>query len=237
MTFDIHGLDNLNYEDVEDVEEVLYDYIEGAIEQFERSPEGQAYATEYPETGRWISSFIELGYSYEGRSLPTMTKETVKLMMESLLPRKITVMEAAEAEAAIPELAAFWAFLSQEYQLSNAKAIRAYLLGIQDQFGEWMVDPARGGIAKNFILSGMKAGFDMSSQAGMEAYQQAYNAQLLAGQGEGLPLRQKIATLFGAATDNAPPALPKKQSAQKSKAKNKGFGDAVKSKAARRKKK
>ncbi len=239
MTFDIHQLDNLDYDDVGDL---LDDYIDGAISQFDASSEGQAYAAAYPDTGGWISVFIELGYNYEGLSLPEMSVGTVESMMQSLLPRKITVGEAAEAEEAIPELAAFWGFLGREYQLPAAAEIRAYLLSIEGKFGEWMVDPARGGMAKSFLMGGMAAGFDMGSEEGLRAYQQAYNAQQLKSQGKGL-LPQKIANLFGATlpsafpSDERPPVQSQKPAKQKPEVESKGFGAVVKPKASRRKKK
>lgn len=235
MPFDVHQLDNLTHESVEDV---LDEYIEAAISQFEASSEGQAFAAEYPDSGGWVRSFIELGYNYEGRSLPAMSQSIVKQMMESLLPRKITVMAAAEAEAAIPELVAFWSFLSRDYQLPNADQIAKYLQSIQGKFGEWMVDPARGGMAKNFILSGMQAGYDMTSEEGLMAYQQASNAQML-GNLVKSSLKQKLANLFGGDSASAAHllALPPQQGKQKTEMKQKGFGAAVETKASRKKKK
>ena len=235
MPFDVHRLDNL---DDESVEAELDKYIEAAVSAFEASPEGKAFAAEYPDTGGWVSSFIELGYNYEDRSLPAMSQKTVEQMMESLLPRKITVMTASEAAEAIPELVAFWSFLSREYQLPAADKIADYLQSIAGKFGEWMVDPARGGMAKNFILSGMKAGYDMTSEAGLTAYQQAYNAELL-GQSKKTSLKQSIANLFGAApspSGNRSLALPSQSDKKTPEVKSKGFGAAVKPKASRRKK-
>ena len=236
MPFDVHRLDNLGNEFVEDA---LDAYVEAAVSAFEASPEGKAFAAEYPDAGGWVSSFIELGYNYEGRSLPALRKSVVAQMMESLLPRKITVMEAAEAEEAVPELVAFWSFLSREYQLPDADKIVQYLQSIRGKFGEWMVDPERGGMAKNFILSGMKAGYDMTSEAGLTAYQAAYNAELLGNLLPKRSLKQKIAGLFGAAAppSDLPPTLPLKSAKPKPKVNRKGFGGAVKSKSSRRKKK
>ena len=233
MPFDVHRLDNLSDEFIEDE---LADYIEAAVSAFDASPEGKAFATEYPDAGGWISSFIELGYNYEGRSLPAMNERTVAQMMESLLPRKITVMDASEAEEAIPELVAFWSFLSREYQLPTAEKIVHYLQSIAGKFGEWMMDPARGGMAKNFILSGMDAGYDMTSEAGLKSYQQAYNAQLL-GKPAKRSWKQKVTSLFDTASssDKASPPLPPKPAKKHTEANSKGFGAAIKSKGSRRK--
>lgn len=235
MPFDVHQLDKLDHESVE---AELDKYIEAAVSAFEASPEGKAFATEYPDADGWVSTFIELGYNYEGRSLPALSQKTVAQMMESLLPRKITVMDASEAEEAIPELVAFWSFLSREYQLPKAEKIIHYLQSIAGKFGEWMVDPARGGMAKNFILSGMNAGYDMTSKAGLMAYQQAYNAQLLGNPVKG-SWKQKIVNLFGAAppSDERPLALPPKPAKKQPEVKSKGFGAAIKPKGSQRKQK
>ncbi len=92
-----------------------------------------------------------------------------------------------------------------------------YLLSIKDKFPDWMFDPARGGIAKNFFLSGIEAGFDMSSQEGMNTFKEIYNAQL-----------------------DKKSLLPTTSTTKKSKTpsnKNKGFGVWTSTKSSRRKKK
>ena len=234
MTFDIHQLDNLEYEDAEPL---IEDYIQEVVQQFAMSPEGQAYAEDYPDLGGWIRPFIELGYNYEGFTLPNMTVGNVEFLMESLLPRKIMVLDASEAEDAIPELAAFWSFLRREYNLRNAESIVAYLLSIKKQFCNWMVDPANGGMAKNFIMSGMEAGFDMTTQEGLDAFQQAYNAQLREEHTQGSFI-QKLARLFGKPSSIEDPQLPtQKPSRKKPKPKNKGFGASGKTKSSSHKKK
>lgn len=243
MTFDLQQLDNLDYDDAE---LLLEGYVETLTQQFDSSPEGQAYAREYPEVGGWIRPFIEYGYTYEGFTLPKMTVRDVELLMESLLPRKITLMEVSEAEEAIPELVAFWSFLQREYNLKNAAAIITYLRSIKGKFGNWMMDPNRGGMAKNFIMSGMKAGFDMSTQEGLTAFQQTYNAQVLGEQNQ-QSFFQKIAGFFNESSSIQPPPidvpqLPVEKPARKTGKKkpatpNKGFGSSSKSKSSHRKKK
>ena len=221
MTFDIHQLDNLDYDDAEPLME---DYIQEVLQQFAKSSEGQAYAESYPDVGGWIRPFIELGYNYEGFTLPNMTVGNVEFLMESLLPRKIMVLEASEAEDAIPELTAFWSFLNREYNLRNAESIVAYLLSIKKQFCNWMVDPANGGMAKNFIMSGMEAGFDMTTQEGLDAFQRVYNAQLRKEQTQGSFI-QKLGHLFGKPSSaEAAQLSTQKPSRKKLKTKNKGFG-------------
>lgn len=236
LEFDLHRLDTLDHDDAL---AFLGDYIDILIERFAQSPEGQAHTEAYPDFGGWIRPLIELGYTYEGFTLPKMTQRDVERLMESLLPRKITVLDAADTEDAIPELVAFWSFLQREYNLSNAASIMTYLRSIQDQFGEWMMDPARGGMTKNFMMAGMKAGFDMTTQEGLSAFQQVYNAKIRQRTAKDSWMQQ-LAGLLGKSPPAETPQLPTSKSAKKqSKAKQqgKGFGASGASKSSKRKQK
>ncbi|MEO0886515.1 MAG: hypothetical protein AAFY54_11340, partial [Cyanobacteria bacterium J06648_10] len=108
MPFNIRQLDKLDYDDVEPI---LPDYIDAALDEFVTSKVGQAYVKKHPEGGGWIGTFIEMGYFYGELTLPRMTKGAVQQLMEYTLPRKITLMDRSEAADAIPELVAFWTFL------------------------------------------------------------------------------------------------------------------------------
>lgn len=79
MTFNLRQLDNLSYDEVEPI---LDDYIQGAINEFVNSPEGEDHLKTYPSGGSWIGSFIELGYNYGETTLPRMTKGDVQTLME-----------------------------------------------------------------------------------------------------------------------------------------------------------
>ncbi|ABW30968.1 IS1096 element passenger TnpR family protein [Acaryochloris marina] len=177
MTFNIRQLDGLDYDEAEPL---FDDYINGLINEFIQSDVGIAHTQTYPEGGFWIGTFIEMAFAYGEFTLPKMTKGDAQLVMENILPRKLTLRDRSEAEDAIPELVAFWTFLKREYKLRSGGAIAKYLTSIQDKFADWMFDASRGGIAKNFMLQGMQAGFDMSSQADIEAFQAEYNQRIKA---------------------------------------------------------
>jgi len=175
MTFNIHQLDNLPYDDVEPL---LDDYIHDVIDEFVKSEAGQAHIKKYPEGGYWIGMFIEMGYNYGEKTLPTMTQRDVKLLMQQTLPRKLILMNPEEADNAIPELVAFWGFLQDDYKLRHAGQIRKYLRSIQSKFRDWMSDDSGGGFVKQFAMQGMSAGFDMTTQEGLDAFKDVYNQQL-----------------------------------------------------------
>ncbi len=175
MAFLIHQLDNLDYDEVEPL---LEDYIHGAIADFVDSPIGQACVERNPMGGNWIGNFIEMAYLYGGYTLPKMTKGNVQEVMEYTLPRKLTLLNPSDTDGAIDELVAFWTFLDGKYRLRSAKAIAKYLQSIETKFPQWMFDPQRGGMAKSFLTQGMAAGFDMTTQAGVDAFREEYNRNL-----------------------------------------------------------
>ncbi|MGL5034353.1 MAG: hypothetical protein ACRC6M_11200 [Microcystaceae cyanobacterium] len=203
MTFNINLLNNLDYDQAANL---IEDYIDALIELFKQSPEGSDHAKIYPEIGNWTDYFVDFGYRYEGFTLSTITREDVKLVMEELLPRKITVFTKADAEDAIPELVAFWAFLEREYQFNQAQSIIKYLLSIKNKFPSWMIDPARGGLAKSFFMGGVTAGFDMTTSEGVNEFKDFYNAQL--SRTPKTPKKPKKG--FGNWTQNALPKRKKK---------------------------
>ncbi len=185
MTFNIYQLDNLY---LDEAEPLLEDYQDEIIELFANSTEGQSYLETHSDMGGWIAHLIYYGYSYEGFTLPQMTDDDVKLVLESLFPRKISLFSPEDADDAITELIAFWQFLKREYQLSNADAILEYLHEIEPNFRDIMNDTSKFGMAKSFFMMGQKAGFDMSTQEGLNQFTLHYNAkgapQLAAEAGE-----------------------------------------------------
>ena len=87
-------------------------------------------------------------------------------------------MSPDDADDAIPELIAFWQFLKREYQFSSADAILEYLHELEPNFRDIMNDTSKFGMAKSFFMMGQKAGFDMSTQEGLNAFTLHYNANI-----------------------------------------------------------
>ncbi|TVQ14583.1 MAG: hypothetical protein EA368_01035 [Leptolyngbya sp. DLM2.Bin27] len=206
MAFNLRQLDNLDYDDVEPL---IEDYIHAALADFANSKVGQAHIQHHPEGGNWIGTFIEFAYLYGGYTLPKMTKANVQEVMEYTLPRKLTLLDPSNTDGAIDELVAFWTFLDQEHRLRSAKAIAKYLRSIETKFPQWMFDPNRGGIAKSFITQGMAAGFDMTTQAGIDAFREEYNRNLPGTAAEVPPQPPSVPMLPGEAFEmtTAPPDM------------------------------
>ncbi len=172
MAFNIYQLDNLDYDEAEPL---LESYIYEALEAFATSKTGTAHIKRNPEGGDWIGTLIEMAYIYGGYTLPKMTKGNVQEVMEYILPRKLALLDPSDTDGAIDELVAFWRFIDEVYKFRSAKAIAKYLRSIETQFPQWMFDPQRGGMAKSFLTQGTEAGFDMTTQEGVTAFQAEYN--------------------------------------------------------------
>lgn len=177
---DIHMLDE--YDDREDDEALIVErYIDGLLNEFAASPEGDELLATADGFGYWIRVFVEYGYRYEDFTLPTMDVEDVQYTLERLLPRKITLALPEDADDAIPELTAFWSYLRSAYQLPNAKSILGYLGSVSTEaFRRMMFDTARAGMSKSLILQGAEAGYDMSDPDQISEFFHLYSSQQLA---------------------------------------------------------
>ncbi|MGP1387077.1 MAG: IS1096 element passenger TnpR family protein [Thainema sp.] len=165
------------------------EYIPNLLEAFVNSPEAKAYVKAHPQEGEylgdWVGNFVYFGYAYTGTTLPKMKQQDAEEILLDVFPRKVSLMNPDDANSTIPELIAFWQFVQREYKQRNSKKILAFLHKIEPTFTDTMNDPSKFGMAKSFMMSGMQAGFDMTTQAGLDAFQQQYNQQLQEG---GAPL-------------------------------------------------
>lgn len=158
-------------------EDRSYEYVEKLMSEFAESPEAQPII-EANGSVAWAASMMEYGISYVGATPATMTPGDFDEVLFELFPRKVSA-EPERAGEIFKELRAFWAFVGRQYGLANAERIRA---GMDDRaakrFEKEFADPANFGMAKSMVMSGMKAGFDMTTPEGCEAFRQAYNASL-----------------------------------------------------------
>jgi len=179
MAFDIHQLDRTEADD-ERAEKALDQYCDELVERFQESPEGQTRLQADPEMGFWANGFVEYAFNYLGATPPRVTAAQVEEIVTEILPRKVSSLSPEEADQAIPELIAFWEYLQREYKLSNANAALRVLRRVKPDFRRLMNDPANWGMAKSLVMQGQAAGFDMTSEEGVNQFMAAYNARLLA---------------------------------------------------------
>lgn len=177
MDFDIYALEH--YQDKwDDWDEALEDYIGGLLDLFADSPEGKAHYQQYEHIG-WAAQLISLGFTYQEVTLPEMQASDIQSILFSHFPRKVSVLSPDDVDDVIPELIAFWTYLHREYDLPNAKTVLTFLNQLDPkEFKAEMNNPANFGMARAFLQSGVEAGFDMTTQEGIQAFQQEYNASL-----------------------------------------------------------
>jgi hypothetical protein len=159
---------------------------------------------------------IDLAANYNGVAPATMSPSDFDEVLFELFPRKVSV-EPEQASAIVNELKAFWQFLHRQYGLGNAAEIEATLgPAAVKRLERELADPRNYGMAKSFFMAGKQAGFDMTTEEGLAAFQLIYNSQLA----NGGPLPASLPDYFE--EDEAPSlpgALTPKQRADKRKAK------------------
>lgn len=161
------------------------EYMSGLMEEFAASPEAQPLIEKYGNVG-WAHSMMEYSINYLGLTPAKMTLRDFNEVVFELIPRKVSV-EPDSAPQIIDELRAFWSFIQRQYELTNAaKILEALGSGAAEKLRGELANPQNYGMAKSFVMTGQQAGFDMTTQEGMDAFTLAYNASLAGRRLEGL---------------------------------------------------
>jgi hypothetical protein len=154
------------------------DYVDGLMQVFEESPEAKGIIEEHGLG--WAARLMEYGFGHLGLSVPEMSVADFKEVVLRIFPRKIST-EPESAADIVAELRAFWSFLQREYALSNAPQMLEALSGdAERELYDALSDPANFGMGKSFFMMGQRAGFDMTTQEGLDQFMLVYNANLLA---------------------------------------------------------
>jgi hypothetical protein len=151
------------------------DLIDEVLESFYASPEAAAAAD--PEDLGWVDSFVRHGVVYGFGSPAGWGAGAIDEILNDILPRKVTISSAAEAAGAVPAFRTFCRWASRVAPVPEARAIDIVLDELEDDFPSMMMDPQRFGPAKSFVVSGTAAGYDMSSEEGVLAFQEHWNRQ------------------------------------------------------------
>jgi hypothetical protein len=176
MEFDIH---QPVMQDDEYLEEVAIAYREHLMELFATSLEAQELIEQDIPIG-WADTLMEYGMAYLGRTPAEMTPEDVSEVLFGLIPRKVSA-EPSWAPEIVSELRAFWRFLGRAFALPQAEACAKLLDNkAARRLEREMANPANFGLAKGFFMQGVARGFDMTSEAGINAWMTTYNAEIAA---------------------------------------------------------
>lgn len=151
------------------------DYYEQAWKLFSKSKEAEQ-VVERCGGLLWAQSLLEFGVNYLGEIVDAMTLASVREYVLDFVPRKVST-EPGQAAAIVLELTKFWEYLDRVYALPEAKPITEWLLsdGLVSQLEAELSDPANFGMAKSMYMAGTAAGYDMTSEAGMNQFMIAYN--------------------------------------------------------------
>ena len=178
------------------------DYIDGLMKEFAASPEAKPLFDSGEGVG-WASLLMEYAANYCGTTPATMSLADFDEVVFDLLPRKVST-EPESAPAIVNELRAFWRFVDRQYGLGNTQAILAALdASAAERLQKKLADPSNYGMAKSFFRLGQKAGFDMTTQEGLDQFMHVYNSKILGSPDFALPPAD-VGEEFFAPPDSSP---------------------------------
>ena len=95
-------------------------------------------------------------------------------------PRKVTVLDRADSEDAIPAVRDFLAYLAESGGMTEgaARTLERELDRVAPQFADAVMDPANWGTARSFVQAMAADGVDMSDQTAVDRWIAAYNARV-----------------------------------------------------------
>jgi hypothetical protein len=144
-------------------------YLAALEQAFERAPE----STGIDPT--WAAMFADLAANFAGKTLGQLAPDEVQELLFGYIPRKVSVA-ADEAPAIVASIRALLAFAAREIGgyapnrcLAQLPARSVEILG--DELG----NSENFGPAKQMIMEGIAAGFDMTSEAGVAAWVASVN--------------------------------------------------------------
>jgi hypothetical protein len=144
------------------------------MNKFADSPEARAL----PHLGA-CDFLLDFAADHFGATLATLGARELKAIVFEIVPQKVN-LEPAQAPAIIEEFRALYAFLKREAKLSQADAcLRVLGRDAVKKLELALSDSSNFGPAKSVIQAGREAGFDMSTQKGVEAWMQAMSGKPL----------------------------------------------------------
>ncbi|MGH7171643.1 MAG: hypothetical protein ACRELF_17490 [Gemmataceae bacterium] len=178
--FDIHQTIYDRHDEID--EKRVEQYIDGLMREFVASAEAQPVFDEYGDSG-WPAMLMQYAIDYIGVTPAEMSLADFNEVVFELFPRKVST-DPERAPAIVAELRAFWNFLHRQYGLANAPKIVAVLTDAAvKRLEKELANPAHFGMAKSFFMLGKQAGFDMTTQEGLDEFMAVYNAGLAGERG------------------------------------------------------
>lgn len=141
-----------------------------------------ADSPEFDSLPDWEHGFVDCMLQYSASHLgvtpATMSVQDLNEFLFDIVPRKVT-MEPEDAGITILELNAFFRFIGREYSVASAEKLANALNNkAASRLAKELGNSSNFGIAKSFFSMGKAAGFDMTTQDGLNQATVAYNNEL-----------------------------------------------------------
>lgn len=144
------------------------------VRRFVSSPEAKTLTAV-----QWCRCLMDLGANYFGATVTTLGATQLREVVFEVIPRRVSIKARAAGEI-IDELSAFYRFLGRECALKQADACLRVLGGdAVKKLHTALSDTSKFGMAKSLFMAGHEAGFDMNSEAGIEAYMRVMQSRPL----------------------------------------------------------
>lgn len=125
---------------------------------------------------QWVMDFAA---DYFGATIATLEPTDLREIVFDIIPRKVSI-PASAARGIIDELRAFYAFMKREFGFKQADACLRVLAGdAAKKLEAAMSNTGNFGMAKSLFMGGAQAGFDMSSQKGIDAWMREMSSKPL----------------------------------------------------------
>ncbi|HEX4449441.1 MAG TPA: hypothetical protein VH143_01170 [Kofleriaceae bacterium] len=162
-------------------------YLAAVEQAFERAPESQGIEP------TWAAMFTELAAQFAGKTLGQLSPDEVRELAFGYIPRKISV-SVDEAPAIIASIRALLAFAAREIGGYAPNRCLAQLPARSvEMLADELGDSNNFGPAKQLIMQGIAAGYDMTSEAGVAAWVAAVNKSRKPAARKKTPARKKPA--------------------------------------------
>jgi hypothetical protein len=163
--------------------EVRSELEDELVRRFMRSPEANGLSDVWA-----CRSIMEFASNFFGVTIASLKARQLEEIVFEIVPRKIST-DASEARSIIDESRAFYAFLKREFGLKQADECLDVLAGdAVEALEAALSDSDNFGMAKSMFMAGRKAGFDMLSPEGIEAWMRVVQSRTNAGWAETRPL-------------------------------------------------
>lgn len=170
------------YEDYIDEDEATGDRANAWLKEltalFLASPEAQSVPEDQREP-LWLHSVWQYAASLFQVPLSQLDPDQLEEILLETFPSKVST-EASEAFKVTAQLQAFFRFAARAFGASEVQPLLELLTPeLTEEMHQRMADPSYYGMAKSLVMQAIEAGYDVSTQEGMEQAMAAYNLSML----------------------------------------------------------